>query len=216
MRYQGVLFDFDGVLLDSLAVHLQGWKYSARLLKEVELSDEDARKYAGMSTRSIGQALANFLGMPHQAEQLIAEKIEFVRKHEAMLFPGAKEAVELAKKHTRHVAIVSNAPTEFIERNLAFHKIEGLKVFGLEDHPQPKPHPSAYINAAQILGVELRDFPNVIVLEDSKHGLLAGIHANMHGVGICTHNSAAELMSVGAKATFDSALEAMQNLLTSI
>ncbi len=214
MKYQGVLFDFDGVLLDSLAVHLQGWKHSARVLKQVDLTDENVRKYAGMSTRNIGQALANFLGMPHDAELLIAEKIDFVRKHEAMLFPGAKEAIELAKKHTKHVAIVSNAPNQFIERNLTFHKIENLKVFGLEDHPQPKPHPSAYINAAQSLGIELRDFPGVIVLEDSMHGLLAGLHANMYGVGICTHNTPDELNSVGAKATFDSALEAMQVLLT--
>lgn len=205
------LFDFDGVLLDSMEAHLSAWKEAIIALGGLEPSDTFLNSIRGWSVKQIAPRIKKVF-LPSLNEQEIYElKIKLVNQKKAVYFPGALESLEKAQS-IAPVAIVTNAPRAFADTHLgsAFGGPPPFPVFAREDHPKPKPSPLAYANAAEKLGIERSMFSKVVFFEDSLHGLKAGIAAGMIGIGIAEKSEHKVLMSAGATQCFEQVSEYFQ------
>lgn len=206
-----ILFDFDGVLLDSLPLHIDGWRHAlSHVYQEQEsaISTIDWDKLKGLNSKKISSFISEYIGKPESASLLVQAKIDYVKDRCAPLYRGAIESIEFFQKMGSKTAIVSNASRGFIARHVDRHDVPIDPYFGMEDHPIPKPSPLAYINAASALGIAESDFSKTIVFEDTAHGVKAGASAKMFVIGVCTNTPPPQLQSAGAKLCINQISEA--------
>jgi len=179
-RWEGaaVLFDLDGVLVDSTASVERAWRGWA---EQHGLLFEDVILHAhGRRTAETIAAVAPHLDA--KAEALALEDDEVVRAAEIAPLPGAHGL--LRQLAGARWAIVTSGP-----RKLAGARIEACDfpppralVTG-DDVAQGKPHPEAYCNAAESLGVTAND---CIVFEDAPAGIEAARAAGAMVVALTT------------------------------
>jgi HAD superfamily hydrolase (TIGR01509 family) len=195
-----VIFDFDGVVVDSLAVHITAWQVSYRKLYGMELIDTVG--LPGRSTMAIAEILASRVGRPETKDELAELKRDALResRHTIKLLPGAGDAFNWLRGRGIPFGIASNAPRAFIESTLDNLNIDVEIKFGIDDVKRGKPEPDVFLKCAKALGVSVLDHTRVIVFEDSPHGLAAAVKAGMFPIGVLTQNSADEMRKSGAKA----------------
>ena len=211
MRPCAVLFDFDGVIVNSLAYHLDAWQKAVDWHFGQALSVELARRITGHATQVIGGMLATHFSAPEKAAALADTKRRFLVEdgHGIHLLPGVSEVFALLKANGVPFGVASNAPRAYITSLMVSHGLSAPVVMGIEDAGAPKPSPDPYLVCAQRLGVSAVDFARTLVFEDSVHGLTAGLNAGMAAIGVTTENSAETLLDAGAIATCADLSEAM-------
>ena len=195
-----VIFDFDGVVVDSLAVHLSAWEISFRKLYGYALSETSG--LAGRSTKAISEILAIRADRPDTAQQLADMKRDILRKNQLTikLLPGVREAFSILNGESIPFGIASNAPKAFISGTLGQLGIKVEHVFGVDDVANPKPAPDVFLKCAKALRIGVLSHPSIIVFEDSPHGLRAAVVAGMFPIGVLTQNNSEEMYSAGARA----------------
>jgi len=186
-RWEGaaVLFDLDGVLVDSTASVERAWRGWAKrhgLLFENVILNAHGRR-----TAETIAAVAPHLDA--QAEALALEDDEASRSTEIAPLPGAHDLLQQLVEATW--AIVTSGP-----RRLAGARIDACDfpspralVTG-DDVAQGKPHPEGYVSAARSLGVAAND---CIVFEDAPAGVEAGRAAGAVVVALTTTYDVTEL-----------------------
>lgn len=183
---EAVLFDNDGLLLDTEAV----WSRGEQKLFErrgMDFTIEHKRSLVGSSAEIAGRKLAGFLNEPGRDLEIIEELNELVLTEleggvDAMV--GALEVVDLLRLAGVPIALVSNSPRRFIERS---HEVAGSgmpfdAVVSGHEVPAAKPAPDAYLEACSQLGVEPGE--RVVALEDSPSGVTAAVAAGLFVIGI--------------------------------
>jgi HAD superfamily hydrolase (TIGR01509 family) len=184
MPIQAVLFDMDGVLVDS---EEYWWQSRVAFAQERGLTwtMDDQRKCMGSATIEWGRLMHERLApeMTVQAimDDVIARVIARLRARLPVL-PGAVEAVRQAAGAYR-VALVSGSPTAVID---CVMDLTGLEqsfetiVYG-DTIPRGKPAPDIYLEAAARLGVPPAQ---CVGIEDSANGLKALKAAGMHAIAV--------------------------------
>jgi beta-phosphoglucomutase len=200
-----VVFDFDGVIVDSEPVH---WAGFARVLRAhgIELSWDGYReRYLGYDDRDCFLAVGRDHGLAFAHVQLAAmtaAKTEVVREVLASSVQALPGAVELiASLHAAGVplAICSGALRPEIE--IAAGRVGVLDRFrtvvAAEDVPRGKPDPSGYTLALQRL-CDAAGRPLVacrsVAIEDSPAGIAAASDAGLRVLGVATSYGAAALV----------------------
>lgn len=188
-RFQAVLFDMDGTLVDNMSFHTQALLEIAEQRFGVRLDPERVnRDFSGMKNAEIFRILAKREVTAEEARAWEAEKEaryrELFRPH---LVPirGVRELLAKLREGGIRTAVASAAPRE----NLAFI-LDGLElrpsfdaVVGQDDAPRGKPAPDIFLAAAARLGVE----PAMcLVFEDAVNGVLGARAAGMQAAGITT------------------------------
>jgi HAD superfamily hydrolase (TIGR01509 family) len=179
-----VIFDLDGVLLDSE----HAWEGARREVAERSGGSwrEDAQAHMmGMSTPEWTAWMRETLGVPLSPDEIfraVTDRIESGYRRELPLLPGAREAVESLSGHWP-LAVASSSSRVLIDLFLA---LSGLGPrFGAtvssEEVARGKPAPDVFLEAASRLGVEPE---RSAVIEDSTNGIKAGAAAGMHVVAI--------------------------------
>ena len=199
MRIAGVLFDFDGVVVDSLSVHISAWEMAVQELFGSQIAS--ARRLAGRSTMAIAQILASENKRPDLASSLADRKRQILTQqgNAVPLLPGFREFAAHLSAHHRPWGIASNAPREFIRKTLAHHGIDARFVFGIDDVQRGKPAPDVFLLCAKACGIQVLEHNSTLVFEDSTHGLQAAQTAGMIPVGVTTQHDAETLRNAGAK-----------------
>lgn len=200
-RFELVIFDCDGVLVDSetIALPVLGTML-AELGTDLELR-EVHRRFGGRSIAQVMTAIAVTLGTepPRDFAMDYMRRSEEALRDELVPIDGVPElltALDLP------FCTASNAESEEIRINLEIagllHHFEG-RMFTANDVEHPKPAPDLYLLAARRLGFD----PAVCaVVEDTPTGVAAGAAAGMHVFGYSTRNSAERLIEAGARDTF--------------
>ncbi len=183
---EAVLFDNDGLLLDTEAV----WSRAEQSLfkrRGQEFTIDHKRSLVGSSEKIAGQKLARFLNEPGREQELMEELNDLVLAEleggvDAMV--GARELVDLLRLAGVPIALVSNSPRRFIERS---HEVAGTgspfdAVISGHEVPEAKPAPDAYLEACRQLEVE--PGKRVVALEDSPSGVTAAVAAGLFVIGI--------------------------------
>lgn len=182
MPVEAVIFDMDGVLVDS-----EVYWAKARQEFAVDLgktwSNDDHHSVVGRNTIEWAKIMQERL-LLHDTmpiNDVIDNMLARMKAHyEALLpvRPGAIEAVKLAAQHYR-VGLASGSPTALIQhvtKLTGLDQIFEVMVFG-DDIPRGKPAPDIYLEALRQLGVE----PSKAVgIEDSANGIRSLKAAGMY------------------------------------
>lgn len=170
---EAVIFDMDGVLVDSEVYWHRSREEFARDRGKV-WTDADQRLAMGRNTVEWARVMQEHLALTESLDAIMAEMKRRVMAHydeHLPVRPGAIEAVKLAAANYR-CALASGSPTEIIVHVMelsGLDKIFEAIVFG-DDYPNGKPAPDVYLAAMQRLGVT----PNVSLgIEDSSNGIRA-------------------------------------------
>lgn len=181
---EAVIFDLDGVLVDSEPVWEQVRRRYVAEHGGTWQPDTQSR-LMGMSTGEWARYLSEELGVDRSAETVADEVVaEMVRRYDAdlPLMPGAVDAVRRMAARWR-LGLASSSPSRLIDRVL---EDAGLtRVFEVtlstEDVARGKPDPDVYLNVAQ----RLRLAPQVCAaVEDSSNGLRSAAAAGMAVIAV--------------------------------
>lgn len=181
---EAVIFDLDGVLIDSERV----WN-SAReqLVRERggTWHEQATREMMGMSAPEWSRYMHENLGVDMESEQIVAEvvrRMEALYRERLPLIPGAREAVAALASHWR-LGIASSANRRLIELVLDLAGMRGrfAVTVSAEEVAHGKPAPDVYLEAAERLGA----MPGrCAAVEDSTNGLRAAASAGMLVVAV--------------------------------
>jgi mannitol-1-/sugar-/sorbitol-6-phosphatase len=178
MQCSGVLFDLDGVLIDSTPCVSRVWRQWAM---EKGL-DPDRVVHVAHGRRSVETIALVAPALDAEAENLEVERRELADTEGLTVFPGALEllcALPLGKW-----TIVTSGTRPLATLRL---QVAGLplpeRMVTADDVTQGKPHPQPYLKGAEILGLNPVD---CIVLEDAPSGLKAARAAGCRSFGIPT------------------------------
>ncbi len=182
----GVIFDMDGVLVDTGWAHRQAWHDLAG--KEgLNISDEFFRRTFGMQNAAILPMLRPGIST-EQVERLSDWKEQRYRdlmKEHLQLAPGAEALLRDLKHHGFRLAIGSSAPPENL--NLFWDRLSLAQWFEArvtkEEITRSKPAPETFLKAARKLGLGPAC---CAVVEDAVPGVQAAKAAGMHIVAITT------------------------------
>ena len=204
MQPVGVLFDFDGVLVDSKRVHAVAWQLAYRQMFGGQIPSEYPGEHShGFTSWQVAEYLSRMAGYCDAADQLYACKLQLLITNAGPpdLLPGAAELCSYLREVRIPCGIGSNAPTAFIESVVQEYGLPIEHIVGADQVERPKPDPGAYCECARRCGIEAQDYDRVVVFEDSLAGLQAAVAAGMKVAGVRTTLSDAQLCAAGAVAS---------------
>ena len=184
----GLLFDLDGVLIDSENSYSEFWHH----VNEKHPTGVDRLEYVIK-----GKTLDNILSTYYPEVEVQDEIVRELREHEATmeycLFEGVENFLQEVEAAGILTAIVtsSNKPKmlRLFEKFSILHELMDVVITD-EDVTRSKPDPQGYNLAAKRLGLKPE---RCIVFEDSMAGVEAGRRAGGAVVGVATTNSAEKL-----------------------
>lgn len=180
--FKGIIFDFDGLLVNSEVVYEEGW---FKGIEEAGLRDFDRtiiEGFAGQSVDANNQTLYEILGDHDMVSFIrnVRERYFFdqVESNKVDLMPYAKEFLEFVKNSGYKLAVASASVTERIYPLLINHGIEDMfdAVVAGDLVKNSKPAPDVYLKALEKLGLEKDE---VIVFEDSNTGVESAKNAGL-------------------------------------
>ncbi|MCJ7715932.1 MAG: HAD-IA family hydrolase [Anaerolineales bacterium] len=183
---QGILFDFDGLILDTETTIFQAWQDKFREYGK-ELHLEDWAVILGKSGSAEGPA-EKFLQTIKDEEEKRAIQAEVSRKELELVvkqkpLPGVEELIKKSKHHGLSLGIVSSSDQEWVHTHLK--RLDLWKYFDhtscAEEVQQAKPDPALYQLGLQKMNVVAE---KVIVLEDSPNGVLAAKRAGLFCIAV--------------------------------
>lgn len=184
MPVEGVIFDMEGVLVDSEVY----WEASRRAFAEQRgktWTMDDQRAAMGRNTVEWARVMQERLGIDTPLEAIIDDMIaRILVRYDARVpvLPGAHAAVRTAAGRYR-VALASGSPTRVIDyviAHLGLREAFQAIVYG-DDIANGKPAPDIYLEAARQLGVPPARCAGV---EDSANGLRAVKAAGMYAIAV--------------------------------
>ena len=194
------LFDMDGVIIDSTALHTRAWeqylakhgidapyiesrmlgKHNDQIVREFfdgqELSADDVFQHGANK-----EALYRDLMKPVFAQNLVPGAIDFIKGHAGTPMAVATNA--------------EAANAEFV-LELAGIREHFQAVVNGQEIERPKPAPDIYLRAAELLKVHPRD---CVVFEDSQTGVAAALAAGMRVVGVLTTLTAFDNVEISVR-----------------
>jgi len=181
---EGVIFDLDGVLLDSEHVWDEVREQLARE-RGGRWHERAQREMMGMSSLEWSRYMHDEIGVPDPPEEISAEvvrRLEAVYRDHLPTVPGAKEAVErMAERWPLALASSSNRELIVLALGLLGVADRFQATVSSEEVARGKPAPDVYLEAARRLAVD----PNrAAAVEDSHNGIRSAKAAGMRVIAI--------------------------------
>ena len=189
---QTVIFDMDGVIIDSEPVY---FKIDKQMFEELNIavSFEEHCTYVGTSSQNMWDAIIKKHGIPGHPGELMRKEYNLYVEHLANAndlqpIDGVMELINDLHENNFKLILASSSRMEIIDIILKKFKLSDLfiaKISGSE-LAHSKPHPEIFLKAAQLAGSEPKE---CIVIEDSKNGVAAAIAAGMKCIGFLNPSS---------------------------
>lgn len=179
MKIKAVIFDMDGVLVDSEITYIRLWQ---TFLAEngVSVSIADLRFLAGSSREIENQFLSKMLHL--SVREVEKKKKDFYQKHpinyKNIQKPFSRQLLSFLKEKEIKIALASSSPMENIEEVLLQCDIYDFFSFLVsgEQFEKTKPDPQIYEYTVQQLGLEKEE---ILVIEDSEYGISSATSAGL-------------------------------------
>jgi len=190
---KAILFDHDGVLVASEALHVKAW---GMLLAELGLPYEPAAIHA-QTGKTAPQILAGILNhyrpewdpADYDLEALAVLKNDFyldAARTELEPYPGVREGLAWMRSVGMAAAVVSNAKRRELAAALSRLGIDQYfaHVISRDEAGSPKPNPAPYLMGAALCGFEPSE---CLAVEDSPTGIEASLLAGIPSVAVLTN-----------------------------
>ncbi len=189
-----IIFDMDGVIVDTEPLHIQHLHGYLRKIGVVE-PESFKRSLKGVSARDTWQMLIENFDLEDDLETLIQDSresyIDYLESLDTLpVIPGVVQLVKTLHSKGYRLALGSSAAPKRIE--LFLHKLSLQKYFERivsgDDVKKSKPAPDIFLKAAQLMQVKPSD---CVVIEDANNGIAAARAAGMKCIayGGSVHNS---------------------------
>ena len=186
---QTVIFDMDGVIVDTEPVHRYAYFKQFEELN-ITVTEDIYTSFTGFSTRNTFQKLKEIFIIDQEVEDLIQRKRTifndaFDRKADLELLEGVENLIKELHKNGMQLILASSASKVTIERVFSRFKLHQYftHVVSGEDFPKSKPHPAIFEHAVTL---SIAPKQNCIVIEDSTNGIKA---AKAAGIFCVAYNS---------------------------
>ncbi len=190
-----IIFDMDGVLVDSNAFHLRKWVDLFRA-HGVPFTDEDLPRMVLGPPNDV--TFRRYLKADLTAEQIdeLDEELEANFRREiaphARTMPGVQRLLEECRAQAIPLAVASAAMTKNVDFLISTLGLRDYfsEMLSADDISHPKPHPEIYLKAADKLGIDPK---SCAVIEDSFVGIEAAKRAGMKCLAVATTFSLEDL-----------------------
>jgi len=190
---KAVIWDMDGVIVDTGPFHFEAWRELVER-KGRPYTEEDFHRGFGLRNDAILQDLLGpltpeeIISLGNEKEAMFRSKIQG-RIH---LLPGVLKLLETQRATAIGIALGSSAPLENVRFMLNALDIDGYFdiIVSAEDVNRGKPDPEVFLLAAKRLGVEPH---RCVVIEDAVGGVEAAKAAGMHCIAVTNTHSAQAL-----------------------
>ncbi len=177
MKIKAVLFDMDGLMVDTESLSTEAFINSAKA-QGYNMTKEETLKVLGFTKANIYQFWIDyFQGTNADGKKLVDDHYEYI---ENVLYtvgpekmPYVEELLKYLKENNYKIAVASSSDTADIKNNLEKTKLEKYidEIASGAEVENGKPAPDVFLLAAERLDVDPKD---CLILEDSKAGIKAG------------------------------------------
>jgi HAD superfamily hydrolase (TIGR01509 family) len=194
---KAVIFDMDGVIIDSEPLHAIA---DNQILKDSGITAPDGYfdRFAGWTNQSMWDEIMKDYKLPISQEEIselqLPLKIKLLQEGDYRPIAGIIELMERILELGFPMAIASSSPVQFIEaviEKLGLRKYIRYWLSG-EDVINSKPAPDIFLKVAEVLNV---DPGECLVIEDSASGVAAAKRAGMKCIGYQNPNSGQQDLS---------------------
>lgn len=197
-----VIFDMDGVIVDTEPVHHYAYLQHFKQLN-IDVSHEMYASFTGNSTKNIYERLKELYNLEQEVQHLVETKRNFFNdafdaKEDLYLLEGVETLIEELHAKGMQLVLASSSARVTIERifkRFNLHQYFSHIVSG-EDFPRSKPHPAIFQQAAFLAKTPIE---NCIVIEDSTNGIKAANAAGIYCVAYVSVNSKLQDLSLADK-----------------
>ncbi|WP_144282319.1 HAD family hydrolase [Chryseobacterium echinoideorum] len=182
MSLKAVLFDMDGVIVDTEPLHRKAYFKTFDQL-EVNVSEKLYTSFTGASTKRVCETLISEFDLSHSHEDIAAIKRShfkdyFYNDEEFDLIPGVRQLIK--HYHENGITLILASSATMTTINMVFEKFGLEKYFSGKisgaDLKESKPHPEIFMKAAEMANQSIE---NCMVIEDSTNGILAAKRAEI-------------------------------------
>jgi HAD superfamily hydrolase (TIGR01509 family) len=189
---QTVIFDMDGVIVDTEPVHHYAYFEHFKELN-IEVTEEMFATFTGNSTKNVFQKIKDNFGITTDTEALVQRKRTifneaFDTKEDLFLIDGVEDLIKKLHQEGIQMVLASSASKVTIDR--VFKRFNLNQYFSHivsgEDFPQSKPNPAIFIEAVRLSNTPKE---NCIIIEDSTNGIKAAHASGVFCVGYKSVNT---------------------------
>ncbi len=185
--YSGILFDMDGVLVDSEPLFHKAVNIMVERCGAAPITEEENNRYLlGTTVEETWVRVKDLRNIPQTPQELLAgynDVVKDVLRSDLTPRPGVLALVAEARRRNLPIAVASSSLREWVNLKLAVIGLtDAFQVkLGGDDVVHGKPAPDIYIKAAGLIGLEA---PQCVAVEDSPIGLAAASSSGAYTV--CT------------------------------
>lgn len=191
---KGVIFDMDGVIIDSEPMHYKVFMQYSKEVLDIEIASEEYDTFIGSTNVHIFNYLKDKYNLKHEVSDMVEEydkKIEdFLLSSNEPIAPidGVDVLIGQLYKENLKMAVASSSVKNRIDIVIdmfGMDKYFSAKISG-QQVKHSKPAPDIFLLAAKTLGLTPAE---CVVIEDSKNGVAAAKAAGMQCIGYNNPNS---------------------------
>ena len=181
MKIEAIIFDMDGILIDSEPYWRQA-EIELFATVGVHLTEEDCVATMGLRIDEVVALQAPQADQETLAAAIVERVGELVREGGTSL-PGVHQILELVQRLSLPCGLATSSSYQLLETTLATLGVRDAfqVVHSAEEETYGKPHPAVYLNAAHKMGV---DPTTCLAIEDSVNGVISAKAARMSVVAI--------------------------------
>lgn len=177
-KYQGIIFDMDGTLIDSMPLHMEAWRQTCEIFN-YEFDIDYISAMGGVPSKQIAHILNDKFGQDHDPLEVAKTKRGFWDQSEEI--PGLIRVTNDILNRYENVlpiAIGTGSERKHAEQLLTHHGLLNrlTALVTATDVSKGKPHPETFLTAAELMQVPAS---RCVVFEDTEIGYRAAKDAGM-------------------------------------